>query len=115
MAERKDARASGAPRASRLVVILGRNKDADVKTLVERAWKQRVPLVIINLGFPLTSSQQKIVDAALEMAGAGVIALDAVIAYDVRQAVSFLHEGDEVVYAAGRAERRDVERAQAVP
>jgi len=68
--------------------------------------------VIINLGFPLTPSQQKVVDAALEAAGTGVIALDAVIAYDARQAVSFLHDGDEIVYAAARAERREVERAQ---
>ena len=98
--------------AARVVIVLGRKKKIDLKPFVERVWRARAPLVIINLGFPLTSSQQKVVDAALEAAGTGVIALDAMIAYDARQAVSFLHDGDEIVYAAGRAERREVERAQ---
>ena len=80
--------------------------------LVNRAWQERLTLVIINLGFPLTPSQQKVVDAALEAAGTGAIALDAMIAYDAAQAVSFLNEGDEIIYAAARAERRDCERAR---
>jgi len=95
--------------AERVVIVLGRKKKIDLKPFVERVWRARIPLVIVNLGFPLTPSQQKVVDAALEAAGTGVIALDAVIAYDARQAVSFLHEGDEIVYAAGRTERREVE------
>jgi hypothetical protein len=111
MAERKDD-SDATARASRLVVVLGRGKKLDVKPLVNRAWHERIPLVIVNLGFPLTPSQQKVVDAALEAAATGAIALDAMIAYDATQAVSFLDEGDEIVYAAARAERRDCERAR---
>ncbi len=99
-------------RAARLVIVLGRGKKIDLKPLVDRAWKERIPLVIINLGFPLTASQQKVVDAALEAAGTGVIALDAMIAYDARQAVAFLHEGDDVVFAAARSERKEIEIAR---
>ena len=111
MAERETQTTQGA-RLARLVVVLGRTKKLDVRPLVDRSWKERLTLVIINLGFPLTPSQQKAVDAALDAAATGAIALDAMIAYDARQAVSFLHDGDEIVYAAGRAERRAVERAQ---
>lgn len=111
MAER-DTQTTSAAGAARIVVVLGRTKKLDLKPLVDRAWKERLVLVVVNLGFPLTPSQQKVIDAALEAAATGAIALDAMIAYDARQAVSFLHEGDEIVYAAGRAERRDVERAQ---
>ena len=111
MAER-DTQSPARTGVARIVVVLGRTKKLDLKPLVDRAWKERLTLVIINLGFPLTPSQQKVVDAALEAAATGAIALDAMIAYDARQAVSFLHKGDEIIYAAGRAERRDVERAQ---
>ena len=100
-----------APRAARIVVILGRRKKVGLRELVDRAWHERVPLVIINLGFPLTPSQQAIVDGALEAAATGAIALDAMIAYDARQAAAFLHEGDEVIYAASRSERSEVLRA----
>ena len=112
MAKRENGTVPQTARTSRLVVVLGRSKKIDVKPLVDRVWKERLTLVIINLGFPLTPSQQKVVDAALEAAATGAIALDALIAYDARQAVSFLHDGDEIVYAAARAERREVERAQ---
>jgi hypothetical protein len=111
MAKREGREAAGT-RSARVVIVLGRKGKIDLKPFVERVWRARVPLVIINLGFPLTPGQQKVVDAALEAAGTGVIALDAMIAYDARQAVSFLHDGDEIVFAAGRAERREVERAQ---
>jgi len=110
--ERESGKVTASPRAARIVIVLGRAKRVDLKPLVDRAWKERVPLVVINLGFPLTASQQKVVDASLEAAGTGAIALDAMIAYDARQAVSFLHEGDEVLYAASRAERRGVEQAR---
>jgi hypothetical protein len=109
---KREGREAAETKAARVVIVLGRKKKIDLKPFVDRVWRARVPLVIINLGFPLTPSQQKVVDAALEAAGTGVIALDAVIAYDPRQAVSFLHDGDEIVYAAARAERREVERAQ---
>jgi hypothetical protein len=103
--------ATEAPRAARIVIVLGRSKKLDLKPLVDRAWRERVPLVIINMGFPLTPSQQKIVDAALEAAGTGAIALDAMIAYDARQAVSLIGPTDEVIFAASRGERQLVARA----
>jgi len=99
-----------APRAERIVIVLGRSKKIDLKPLVERAWRERVPLVIVNLGFPLTPSQQSIVDSALEAAGTGAIALDAMIAYDARQAVSFIGPNDEVILAASRGERQLIAR-----
>ena len=110
--ERENGNVTASPRAARIVIVLGRGKKLDLKPLVDRSWRERVALVIINLGFPLTPSQQRVVDAALEAAGTGAIALDAMIAYDARQAVSFLHEGDEVIYAAARGERREVEQAR---
>ena len=102
---------SEAAKATRIVVVLGRRKKPALRELVDRAWRERVPLIIINLGFPLTPSQQAIVGGALEAAATGAIALEAMIAYDARQAASFLHEGDEIVYAASRAERLNVVRA----
>ena len=110
MTMRMNARGEAAakPRAARIVVVLGRRKKVALRELVDRAWRERVPLVIINLGFPLTPSQQAIVDAALEAAATGAIALDAMIAYDAQQAAAFLHEGDEVIYAASRSERSEV-------
>ena len=104
--------ATESPRAARIVIVLGRSKKVELKPLVDRAWRERVPLVIINLGFPLTSSQQSCVDAALEAAGTGAIALDAMIAYDAHQAVGLLHVNDDVIFAASRSERREIERAQ---
>jgi len=103
--------ATEAPPAARIVIVLGRNKKIDLKPLIDRAWRERVPLVIINFGFPLTPSQQRIVDAAVEAAGTGAIALDAMIAYDVRQVVSMLHPSDDVIFAASRGERRLVAHA----
>lgn len=101
-----------APRAARIVIVLGRSKKVDLKPYVDRAWRERVPLVIINLGFPLTPTQQTCVDAALEAAATGAIALDAMIAYDARQAVSFFHQNDDLIFAASWGERREIEKAR---
>jgi hypothetical protein len=104
-------RQTAEPKTTRIVVVLGRRKKVQLRELVDRAWRERVPLVIINLGFPLTRSQQLVVEGALQAAATGAIALEAMIAYDARQAVSFFRDGDEIVYAASRAERgciRDV-------
>jgi hypothetical protein len=100
------------PRAARIVIVLGRSKNVELKPYVDRAWRERVPLVIINLGFPLTPSQQRCVDAALEAAATGAIALDAMIAYDARQAIAFFQRNDDLVFAASRAERRAIEKAR---
>lgn len=108
--ERKQESPIGA-HTDRIVIVLGRSGEVDLKPLVDRAWKERVPLVIINLGFPLTPPQMLVVDAALAAAGTGAISLDSMIAYDARQAALFLHENDEVIFATSRSERRKVARA----
>jgi hypothetical protein len=95
-------------KAARIVIVLGRRKKVALRELVDRAWRERVPVVIVNLGFPLTASQQAVVGAALEAAATGAITLEAMIAYDARQAAAFLHDGDEVIYAASRGERTEV-------
>jgi len=101
-----------ATRAKRMVIVLGRTREVELKPLIDRAWREGVPLVIINLGFPLTPTQQEVVEAGLAAAGTGAIALDAMIAYDAQQAVSFLHQNDEVIFATSRGEHRKVVRAR---
>jgi hypothetical protein len=101
-----------AARAERIAIVLGRTREVDMKAIVERAQREFIPLAIINLGFPLTPSQQKVVDAALAAAGTGAIELDAMIAYDARQAAALLHRNDDVIFATSRRERRRVARVR---
>jgi hypothetical protein len=91
------------------VVVLGRQTEVDIHELIRRAWRERRELVVLNLGFPLSRSQQETVDAVLEAGEA--IEFEARICYDETQVDAAMRAGDEVVFASSAEERRMIDDA----
>lgn len=96
---------------SRLVVVLGREADVDMAAIVQDAWRSRVELVIYNVGFPLTTEQNRAIDVAMEAAGRGVLDLEARITYTIEEAASRIRTDDRVVLAIFGRDRKRFERA----
>jgi hypothetical protein len=96
---------------ARLVVVLGAEPEVDMERLARDAWEARVELVILNLGFPLTSAQNAAIDIAMDWAGRGVLELEARISYTPEDAASQINEEDRVVLALSQGEKRRVEKA----
>jgi len=82
-----------------------------MQAVVHDAWRSRVELVILNLGFPLTRAQNDAIDVAMEAAGQGVLELEARICYTPEEAAAKIRPDDRVVLALSIAERRAVERS----
>jgi len=98
---------------SRLVVVLGREPVVNVGELVQRAWRERSELVVLNLGLPLSALQQDVIDGLLETAEA--VEFEALICYDAAQVATSIQPEDRVIFASTPQEQHEIECAAVLP
>ena len=94
----------------RTVLVLGRTAP-DSTGLFPDDLDGSIALVVIAIGWPLTETQQVVVDEALALARERAIVFDAILAGSIAEGVEIVAARDRVLVAGGRREVRRIERS----
>lgn len=94
----------------RTVLVLGRTAP-DSTRLFPDDLDGSIALVVIAIGWPLTETQQVVVDDALALARERAIVFDAILAGSVDEGAEIVAARDRVLVAGGRREVRRIERS----
>ena len=93
---------------TRVVVVLShRIGDSAAFGFIDRAARCDIPLVILSVGYPQSSAQQRFIGDAVHHAFGANVHLDAILVSDASALPGHIEPGDDVsVVASGRQGRR---------
>jgi hypothetical protein len=94
---------------TRLVVVLGRGRlEVSAVPYVERAAERDIPLVVLTIGYPVSTAQQGFVAEAIDRAFGARVDLDAILVPDPAELTTHLTLEDEVTVHADSSDRRRI-------
>jgi nucleotide-binding universal stress UspA family protein len=98
---------------SRRVYILGRQDELDVEEAARRAASDGVQLVLLTLGYPVTTTQRTAVERALDLTMQLRLSFDAALAPSLAEAAVLARPFETVALVASGSERKRIRRALA--